>query len=221
MGPLIGGEPEVAHVSPDATGRGGIAAVLRGIDESPLAERFPMTYITTSRHGDSRLRRLTRFAGSLAALARWALRRGPRLVHLHAGTRGSWYRKCTALELVRLLRRPVVIQVHSGPGDIESTWADFGPLRRRLLRRAFRHAGRVLSVSRASADALQGVLGLDEVLVVPNAAPLPRPPADAPAAGGAPPHVVYLGGFENPGKGFATLLAALPALLDADPALTA
>src|SRR3954466_12369126 len=137
MGPLSDGEPQVAHVSPDATGQGGIAAVLRGIDQSPLARRFPMTYITTYRHGDSRLRRLTRFAGALAALARWAAGRGPRLVHLHAGPPGSWYRKCTALEVVRLLRRPVLIQVHSGPGDIEATWADFGPLRRRLLRRAF------------------------------------------------------------------------------------
>lgn len=212
--------PEIAHLSPDARGQGGIAAVLRGIDESPLARRFPMTYITTYRHGDSRLRRLTRFAGSLAALARWSLRRGPRLVHLHAGTRGSWYRKCTALVLVRLLRRPVIIQVHSGPGDIERTWGDFGPLRRRLLRWAFRRAGRVLSVSRASADALAGVLALDDVLVVPNAAPLPPPREAAPATGEAPPHVVYLGGFENPGKGGATLLAAVPALLEADPALT-
>ncbi len=214
MGPL---GPEIAHVSPDATGQGGIAAVLRGVAESPLAQRYRLRFITTYRHGDGRTRRLTRFAGALAALAAFCLGRGPRLVHLHAGTRGSWYRKCTALSMVRLLRRPVVIQVHSGPGDIEETWAEFGPLRRRALAGAFARADRVLAVSRASAAALRGVLGLDDVLVVPNAAPLP-PARRRPPDGGSPgpARVVYLGGFENPGKGYETLFEALPAILAAD-----
>jgi glycosyltransferase involved in cell wall biosynthesis len=208
----------VAHLSPDTSGHGGIATVVRGIADSPLAESSSMSFITTYRHGDGRLRRLVRFAGALGALVRWSLRPGPRVVHLHAGTRGSWYRKCTALQLARLLRRPVVIQVHSGPGDIEETWAEFGSLRRRWLRRAFHHADRVLTVSRASADALSGVLELEGVIVVPNAAPLP--PAPPAAAGDSPPRVVYLGGFENPGKGFDNLLAALPEILERVPELT-
>jgi hypothetical protein len=111
MGPP---DPEVAHLSPDVTGQGGIAAVVRGVAESPLADRYRMRFITTYRHGDGPVRRLVRFAGALASLTRWSLRGGARIVHLHSGTRGSWYRKCTALELARALRRPVVIQVHSG-----------------------------------------------------------------------------------------------------------
>jgi glycosyltransferase involved in cell wall biosynthesis len=218
MGPP---DPEVAHLSPDATGQGGIAAVLRGIAESPLAERYRMRFITTYRHGDGRVQRLTRFAGALASLARWCLRRGPRLVHLHSGTRGSWYRKCTALAVAQGLRRPVIIQVHSGPGDVEETWADFGPARRRWLRRAFHRADRVLAVSRASADALEDALGLPEVLVVPNAAPLPPPRGGSSVpAGEAVACVLYLGGFENPGKGYETLLAAVPELLEGDAGLS-
>jgi glycosyltransferase involved in cell wall biosynthesis len=214
-------DPEVAHLSPDATGQGGIAAVLRGIAESPLADRYRMRFITTYRHGDGRMLRLARFAVALASLARWSLRRGPRLVHLHSGTGGSWYRKCTALALARALRRPVIIQVHSGPGDVEHTWAEFGPARRRWLRRAFHRADRVLSVSRASADALEDALGLPQVLVVPNAAPLPPPRGDSPAAAGdGAVRVLYLGGFENPGKGYETLLAAVPALLEGDAGLS-
>jgi glycosyltransferase involved in cell wall biosynthesis len=214
-------DPEVAHLSPDATGQGGIAAVLRGIAESPLADRHRMRFITTYRHGDGPVRRLVRFAGSLASLTRWSLRGGARIVHLHSGTRGSWYRKCTALELARALRRPVVIQVHSGPGDIAETWAEFGPTRRRLLKRAFHHADRVLAVSRASAEALERALDLHGALVVPNAAPLPPPRSHAVAEseqGSA--HVAYLGGFENPGKGYDVLLAAVAAILAGDPGLT-
>jgi glycosyltransferase involved in cell wall biosynthesis len=218
MGPP---DPEVAHLSPDATGQGGIAAVLRGIAESPLAERHRMRFITTYRHGDGPVRRLVRFAASLASLARWSLRGGPRLVHLHSGTRGSWYRKCIALELARALRQPVVIQVHSGPGDIAEAWAGFGPTRRRLLKRAFHHADRVLAVSRASAEALERALDLDGVLVVPNAAPLPPPRTDTAAEGGeGTARVAYLGGFENPGKGYEALLDAVPGILAGDPGLT-
>jgi glycosyltransferase involved in cell wall biosynthesis len=114
-----------------------------------------------------------------------------------------------------------VLQVHSGPGDITETWARFGPTRRRLLKRAFHHADRVLSVSRASAASLERALGLDDVMVVPNAAPLPPPRSDAgPEGDQGPPRVVYLGGFANPGKGYDTLLEAIPALLAGDPALT-
>jgi glycosyltransferase involved in cell wall biosynthesis len=216
MGPP---DPEVAHLSPDATGQGGIAAVVRGVAESPLAARYRMRFISTYRLGDGPIRRLARFAAACGSLVRWSLRRGPRIVHLHAGTSGSWYRKCTALELARALRRPVVLQVHSGPGDIEDAWARFGPARRRLLRRAFHDADRVLAVSRASAEALERALELDDVMVVPNAAPLPPARADVEAEGGAA-RVAYLGGFANPGKGYDTLLEAIPALLAGDPALT-
>jgi glycosyltransferase involved in cell wall biosynthesis len=218
MGPP---DPEVAHLSPDATGQGGIAAVVRGVAESPLAARYRMRFISTYRLGDGPIRRLARFAAACGALVRWSLRRGPRIVHLHAGTSGSWYRKCTALELARALRRPVVLQVHSGPGDIEDAWARLGPVRRLLLRRAFHHADRVLTVSRPGAEALERALELDDVMVVPNAAPLPpvRHGAGVEAEGGAA-RVVYLGGFANPGKGYDTLLEAIPALLAGDPTLT-
>ncbi len=218
MGPP---DPEVAHLSPDATGQGGIAAVVRGVAESPLAERYRMRFISTYKLGDGPVRRLVRFAAACGSLVRWSLRRGPRIVHLHAGTSGSWYRKCAALELARALRRPVVLQVHSGPGDIEDSWTRFGPTRRRLLRRAFHHADRVLTVSQASAEALERAVELDDVLVVPNAAPLP--PAGSGVGveteGGAA-RVVYLGGFANPGKGYDTLLEAIPAILAGDPTLT-
>ena len=97
----------------------------------------------------------------------------------------------------------------------------FGPTRRRLLKRAFHHADRVLAVARASAEALERALDLQGVLVVPNAAPLPLPRSHAVAEnGGDAAPVAYLGGFENPGKGYDMLLAAVPTILAGDPGLT-
>src|SRR5262249_16859955 len=86
-----------------------------------------------------------------------------------------------------------------------------GSLRLRILRAAFAAADRVLSVSASSAATLRARLIDTEIVVVPNAPPEiapnpPRPPREAV-------EVLYLGGFDNPGKGGAVLLEALAELL--------
>jgi glycosyltransferase involved in cell wall biosynthesis len=121
--------------------------------------------------------------------------------------RGSLYRKSVCVFLVRLLRRPVVVQVHGGPGDAEAFAARLGPLRRLFIRRGLGAADRVLAVSGESARTLERCFGVDGIAVIPNAAPaVPASLAEAAPEG---PHVLYMGGFENPVKGGDALVAAL------------
>lgn len=202
----------VAQVGPDPDGRGGMAAVTRGLLDSSLAADHELTSIVTYRAG-SPLRGVPLFAHSLVQLARWCRRHPGGVVHVHSAVRGSLYRKTVVVELARLLGCPVILHVHAGVGDIESFASRRHPLELRAFRRAFRRASRVVTVSAAGADTLREAFGRAEIAVVPNAAPVVAAtvPSDRPEAG-----VLYLGGFEDPAKGGAVLVRALPRVLELD-----
>lgn len=190
----------VAQLGPDPARGGGMAAVLRGLFASDLARRYELEMIVTYR-GERPLVRLAAFLGGIGGLLRWSLRRGPRLVHIHAAARGSLYRKSVYAFLARLLRRPVLIHIHAGRGDIEAFAARLGPLRRGPIGAALRGATRVLAVSAETAGAIERCFGVEGIAVVPNAAP--PAPSGRPAAGAVEGEgtVLFLGGFANPVKG--------------------
>jgi glycosyltransferase involved in cell wall biosynthesis len=196
----------VAQVGPDPSGKGGMAAVTRDLLDSSLARRHNLEPIVTWR-GFQPAARAWVFLSALVSLAIWCLRPGRRLVHVHTAVRGSLYRKSVCVFLVRLLRRPVVLHVHAGPGDIEAFAAGLDPARRFFFRRALRAASQVLAVSGESARAMERCLGASGVVVVPNAAP--EVPAEQAESAAAEPHVLFLGGFANPVKGGEAMVSAL------------
>lgn len=121
------------------------------------------------------------------------------------------YRKAAVIVVAKTMRRPVILHLHAGPGDLTAFFEGLGALRRRLLRAACSRADRVLSVSASSAETLRRLLIDTEIIVVPNAPPpvaVVRPRKDGDRV-----TVLYLGGFENPVKGGAVLMQALPELL--------
>jgi glycosyltransferase involved in cell wall biosynthesis len=198
----------VAQVGPDPSGRGGMAAVTRDLLTSPLAARYRMDMIVTWAGFEPR-ERLIAFCRGLASLARWCVGSGRRVVHVHAAARGSLYRKSICVLLARLLRRPVLIQIHAGPGDIEAFAGRIGDARTRFIALSLRAANRVLAVSAGSAEAMERCFGARDIQPIPNPAPTVPPEAisDVGAAGG----VLFLGGFENPVKGGEQMVEALEA----------
>jgi glycosyltransferase involved in cell wall biosynthesis len=193
-------------------------AVVRALLRSPLAERYRLEAIPTYRGAYRRqnpVKRLLVFSRGLAVLARWCTGPGPRIVHVHMAARGSMYRKALVVAAVKAMRRPVVLHVHAGSGDIDVFLDRLGPVRRRILRAAFAASDRVLAVSSDSAATLRARLIDAEIVVVPNAPPQvepnpPRPPREEV-------EILYLGGFDNPVKGGAVLVQALPELLERCP----
>jgi glycosyltransferase involved in cell wall biosynthesis len=202
----------VAHLGPDPAGGGGMAAVIRGLLDSPLADLYDLEMIVTYRSPQP-IARLATFLRALADLVRWSVRRGPRLAHVHTAVRGSLYRKAISVLLARLLLRPVLLHVHAGMGDIEAFEARLDPVRRWFFRRALRSATRVLAVSAESARMMERCFDIDGIVVVPNAAPM-LPPGVEPLEPGldAEPRVLYLGGFANPMKGGTVMVAALDSM---------
>jgi glycosyltransferase involved in cell wall biosynthesis len=195
----------VAQVGPDPAGKGGMAAVMRDLLDSPLAERYRLEPIVTW-GGFQPLSRLWYFACGLVSLAVWCVRPGRRVVHIHSAVRGSLYRKSICVFLVRLLRRPAIVQIHGGPGDTEAFAARIGPLRLLFVRSGLGAANRVLAVSAESARTIERCFGVGGIGVIPNAAPsVPEALAEAVPE---EPRVLFIGGFENPVKGGEQIVAA-------------
>jgi glycosyltransferase involved in cell wall biosynthesis/GT2 family glycosyltransferase len=195
--------PRVLQVGPDV--RGGMRAVMRGLFASPLAERYRLETVVTHA-GAGAGRRLAVYCRALGRLTWWSLRGRGRIVHVHATVRGSMLRKSFCVLLAKALRRRVVLQMHSGPGDIVFEAAKLGRARASLFRLMFGAADVVLAVSGSSAKALEETHAAAGVVVVPN--PAPAAPAIPPDRGPAP-VALYLGGFANRVKGGEELLAAL------------
>jgi glycosyltransferase involved in cell wall biosynthesis len=197
-----------------------MAAVLKTILDSSVSERCDVHVVVTHRAGGAG-RRVVTFARALPSLLAFCLRHRSGVLHVHVTVRGSMHRKALVVLLGRTLRVPVLLHVHSGPGDLRTFHHGLGRLRRRAFRAALRGADRVVTVSEASAAVLHERYGAVAVEVMAN--PFPAAPDDARAADPAGPgdlRVLYLGGFANPVKGGEVLLAALPELCRRHPAAT-
>ncbi|MGH2940668.1 MAG: glycosyltransferase family 4 protein [Solirubrobacterales bacterium] len=193
-----------------------MAAAISSLVASPLADEYDFEVVRTY-IGPGRLERLKVFARSLLRLGRWCRGEGVRLVHIHMAARGSMYRKAVVVPLAKALRRPVLLHVHAGPGDLDAFFDRLGPLRIGALRRSLALADTIVAVSGASAEVLRRRLVDAEITVVPNA---PPPLVEIrPPRGDGPVLALFLGGFANPAKGGAALFEALPALVGAAPDL--
>jgi glycosyltransferase involved in cell wall biosynthesis len=214
---------KIAHVGPHPSRIGGMAAVLRDLLSSPLATKYRLYVIPTYRT-KSAARRILVFSEALLSLARWCGGDGPRLVHIHSAVHGSIYRKALCIAVAKLAGRRVVLQLHTGVGDIDAFAARLDPVRRSLISGAIRRADVVLSVSSAGASRIEEAFGVEGVTVIPNAAPalngsrLEAGSADA-NGNGRRPRVLYMGGFSNEAKGGRVLLRALPDILERCPEL--
>jgi glycosyltransferase involved in cell wall biosynthesis len=195
--------PRVLYLGPDVPG--GMSAVIRGLRTSPLADDFRIDFVSTY-GGSGPIRRLLVFLFALVRLSVWSARRRGAIVHIHATVRGSMLRKSACVLVAKAFGRRVILHVHSGPGDIESFRAGLRAPALAYIRRAFARADVVLAVSSRSAEALSAAFGRAGIEVLPN--PAPTPVAAIPARP-EPPLAIFLGGFANPVKGGAVIVAAL------------
>jgi glycosyltransferase involved in cell wall biosynthesis len=167
---------KVLLVGPATTSRGGVASVLRRFTEHCVPEGYSYKMLATHRDGAAPLKLLT--------LA-WALLRAPKalldcdIVHIHTASRYSFLRKGAFVLLARLLRRPVVLQIHGGA--FSRFVEDASPLGRWIIGRVLRSAQLVVALSKNNAAELQMLFADLRPKVIPNPRPVlhrhgtPRP----------------------------------------------
>ncbi|MYM25901.1 glycosyltransferase [Duganella sp. FT135W] len=203
---------QVLMFSTDASGRGGVAAVVAGLAQAPFAAQHGVELVASHRDGGA-WTKLRSFGGALATLLWRCCVARPAIVHVHTASRASFLRKSLLLAVARRFGCRTVLHLHGG-GFADYT-EQAGPLLRRWIQHSFSRASAVLVLSDSWAEFVAGMAPAAAVTVLPNAVVLPPPVAPE---GRQPGRVLFLGRAET-AKGIDDLLVALAALAPSRPQL--
>ncbi len=157
------------------------------------------------------------YMASAALRIAWAGLRGGNLLHVNVTGRGSTLRKLLLTAVARAVALPYVLHVHDY--DYAADVHARGERMRRLVRGIFEGAAQIIVLGADAERTLRAALALPDtpVLILPNAAPDPKPPARlaADTVQTTPTHLVFLGHL-SARKGVPELLEAF-----ASPAMSA
>lgn len=148
---------------------GGIAAVIRTLDESELARRFDLVYVET--HADAgALGKAYRALSGIARAAGLLAARKVDLVYLHTSSDYSLRRKAVVAVFAGLLRRPYVVHVHGSHFDSwyreAARWEQF------LVRWTLGRAALVIALSPIWVARLEAIVEC-EATAIPNPVAIP------------------------------------------------
>jgi phenylacetate-CoA ligase len=187
----------------DPDGRGGIAATVAAWRAAGWFAREGVRYVPSHVDG-SRRAKLAVFMHAVAAL----LRARPRIVHVHAASHASFYRKAVLLALARARGCRTVLHLHGGG------FAAFSSKKQALVRHTLQRSDAVLALSTHWAEYVRTLAPGAPVRVLPNAVALP----EQPAADVTPGRILFLGRLEA-AKGVAELVDAVARLAPRYPML--
>ena len=186
----------------DPAGTGGVAAVIAGYSVAGLDRRWPIQHIVTHVSG-TRTRKLGQFAQALACFLCALFGRQLAIVHAHAASRSSFYRKSIFLLLARVARVPTVLHLHGGEFD-RFYDVECGLSGRAYVRFILRGCDRVLVLSEHWRQFMSRLVQPDRVVRISNGVI----PGDRPQPLGQVPEtkvILFLGRLSK-GKGFLDLL---------------
>jgi glycosyltransferase involved in cell wall biosynthesis len=192
--------------------RGGIAAVIAAWRSAGLFERWPVAYIATHRDGTRLAKALTAARGFLALVGQ-ALRHPRAVLHVHAASNASFWRKAVFMAIGLALRWPVIFHLHGG--GFAHFHARCSPLERRAIRFFLDHAAAIVVVSERWGAWMRETTRNPRIVCIPNPVALP-----AEQGGGArEAALVVFSGRCEPAKGIHDLLDAVAALRPVCPRL--
>jgi len=186
-------------------GHGGIAATAAAWRDAGWFAREGVSYVASHVDGSCRAK-LASFLHAMATL----VRARPRIVHVHAASHASFYRKALLLLLARALGCRTVFHLHGGG------FQAFAARRRALVRYTLRHSDAVLALSNSWAAYLHQLAPDARIDVLPNTVALPAQ-CDQEEAGEAG-RILFVGRLEI-AKGVEDLLAAVAQLAPRYPQL--
>jgi len=201
---------QVVMIGTDPATRGGIASAVNAWAGAGLAARWPITYVATHRDG-TRLEKLLRAFDALAAFAALACRVPCAVLHVHAASRASFWRKLPFIAAALLLRWPVVFHLHGG-GFATFYERECGVLGRAAVRLVMARAARVIVVSERWKVWVRATFARARVDCIPNAVPLRTAEWDA----RDPARIAFVGRLTRE-KGAYDLLQAVASLRTSHP----
>lgn len=191
-------------------GKGGVASVVTVLQQQGFFDRHQVRYITThvDQSGRAKLAVFGRAAWQLLTACG-----GRPLVHVHAASRASFYRKSLLLAIARWRGCATIFHLH-GAEFQQFAQHESGPLLRWWIRHTLERSSAVIALSDTWAAFLRDYAPRATVTVVPNSVPLPA--LDGPAE--QPGRILFLGRAERR-KGIFDLLEAAALLAPEFPGL--
>jgi glycosyltransferase involved in cell wall biosynthesis len=193
----------VIMLGTSANAWGGIATVINAYREDGLFQRCPVTYLATHCTGPA-MQKLRLFVCAWISCMLMLIKGQALLIHVHAASGASFWRKACFLLPAYLFRVPAVIHLHAGP------FPDFyhrqcGAPARALVRAILDRADRVVVVSNQLKRFVEAVSRNRNVVTIYNPMALP---ALADFHSRAAAQVLFLGRL-GAGKGTYDLLQAV------------
>jgi phenylacetate-CoA ligase len=185
-------------------GRGGIAATVAAWRDAGILAAEGVRYVPSHVNG-AHPAKLVTFGRALATL----LRAHPRIVHVHAASHASFYRKAILLAVARARGCRTVFHLHGG------AFQAFSRRHRYIVRHTLRRSDAVLALSDGWADYLRRFAPDARVSVLPNAVPVPGQVDNSRVEPG---RILFLGRLEE-AKGVDELIEAVARLLPRFPTL--
>jgi len=205
-------QPRVALVGPPLANSGGIGRVMGYLLSALPAEAQPVVVLDT--RGTSRHPALSGLTllSVLLRLLLLRLRRCIDVVHVNISSHGSTMRKLPVVQLLHWLQIPCVLHLHAS--SYPEFYGTLSPWARRLVRRGFSLATRLIVLGEGWRIYAQNTLGVDpsRITVIPNALPGPAS-LDVQPRDGSTFHIVFLGRLGQR-KGTGCLIDALAAMPD-------
>ena len=210
MNPVVtnkGRRLRVLMVGTSLQTKGGISSVVRGYLGSDLTKHFEVFYVPTHSNGSKWVKTKAALKGYLRFLY-LLLRRKPDIVHIHAASRASFFRKLPMVVLSKLARSKIVYHHHGG-GFMIFYNKESGYVLRAIIRWLLRIPEVIVALSEQWRENLHSIDPNLPIIVLPNPAPVPD---FAPKRTKSRIQILFMGRLGH-GKGIHDLLEAARILL--------
>lgn len=192
---------QIVMLGTDVETRGGISAVVASYHAHGLFQRWPIAYIATHRDG-SKLVKLAIAIQAFFVLLYRIVRHPHSVMHVHAASRASFWRKTVFMAVAMLVGWRVVFHLHGG-GFARFYKDECGPFAQAAIRFFLDRAAWIVVVSETWKEWAHGVTSNRRIACIPNPVSLPGAVSDA-----REPGLVVFAGRCEASKGIFDLLEA-------------
>ncbi len=180
---------------------GGISSVVNAYRAAGLFALWPIEYVQTHCDG-SRFAKWSCAIGAFFSMLFLVLRHPYAVLHVHAASRASFWRKAVLMTVGRLAGWPVIFHLHGG--GFARFYERCQPWQRRIVRLFLDRAECIITVSERWQAWMREITANPRITVIPNPVPLP-PNAPGERSGAL---VCYVGRIEQ-AKGVFDLIEAV------------
>jgi len=181
---------------------GGISSVVNAYRAAGLFARWPITYVQTHCDGGY-FSKWSCAIGAFFSMLFLIARHPAAVLHVHAASRASFWRKAVLMSLARLAGWPIVFHLHGG-GFARFYEQECRPWQRRIVRAFLDRAACIVTVSERWQAWMRTVTANPRITTIPNPVSLPQQvPVERPGA-----LVAFVGRIEQ-AKGVFDLIEAV------------